>query len=114
MRYQNNGYRNNSRNSNMIMYAFVAIIILALGVGIHMNVIKIPGLNTKNTFIPLTIRGMSRDKKSQQNTHDEIPSEKPKQPTGSKTEEIPCPYDCSSIPGSSCVNGKCTDPYLFL
>ena len=117
-RYQNNGYRNNNRfieyqnnrNSNMIMYA-LAIVILALGVGIHMNVIKIPGLNTKNTFTPSTIRGQSLDKKSQQNTPDEIPSE---QPTGRKTDEIPCPYDCSSIPGSSCINGKCTDPYLHL
>lgn len=120
-RYQNNGYRNNNRfieyqnnrNSNMIMYA-LAIVILALGVGIHMNVIKIPGLNTKNTFTPSTIRGQSRDKKSQQNTPDEIPSEQPRQPTGRKTDEIPCPYDCSSIPGSSCINGKCTDPYLHL
>lgn len=25
-----------------------------------------------------------------------------------------CALDCSSIPGSSCVNGKCTDPYLQL
>ena len=25
-----------------------------------------------------------------------------------------CQLDCSSIPGSSCVNGKCTDPYLYL
>ena len=121
-RYQNNGYRNNnrfneyqnSRNSNTLMYAIIAIVILALGVGIYMNVIKIPGFNMKNTFIPSTIMGRSRDKKSQQKTPDEIPSEQPKKPTGSKTDEIPCPYDCSSIPGSSCINGKCTDPYLHL
>lgn len=23
-----------------------------------------------------------------------------------------CHFDCSSIPGSSCVDGECTDPYL--
>lgn len=25
-----------------------------------------------------------------------------------------CRFDCSSIPGSSCVDGECTDPYLQL
>ena len=102
-----NGYNRRFNGYNQrfnIMYAFIGMVVL-IGGGIYMNVIKIPGFNFKNTFNSTTPR------LREQTTPDVMPSKKS---TVDKTDEIPCPYDCSSIPGSSCINGKCTDPYLQL
>lgn len=90
-----NRYRNNQNN---IMYAFIGIVIL-IGAGMHMNVQEM-------TFNPVI-----RPRLREQGTPD---SEPLKKSTRVKTSEILCPLDCSSIIGSSCVNGKCTDPYLYL
>jgi len=107
--YQHRGSHQFKRrtNTNVLMYVFIAFAIL--GAGVQMNFIKIPGLNMEKTFIPINKskrKSETRDRKSQPESSDKS--------TNSEENKIPCALDCSSIPGSSCVNGKCTDHYLQL
>jgi hypothetical protein len=95
-------YKQRKPNDDTLMYAFIGIVLI--GVGIQMKIIKIPGRNVKQTT----------RRKSQRVTSDEASPVSSGETPGDKLDAIPCPYDCSSIPGSSCVNGKCTDPYLQL
>jgi hypothetical protein len=105
-----NRYNHRKTNDDTPMYAFIGIVLI--GVGIQMNIIKIPSMNTRRLASRerKSQQGASRERKSQQGASDEGSDETP----GDKFDAIPCQYDCSSIPGSSCVNGKCTDPYLQL
>ena len=106
-RSQYNGRLNNYQfrgqmNTDMPMYAFIVIVIL--GAGIQMNLIKIPGMNVYK--IPQKMR--KRKPQSESKPSDTSNG------TKEETKKIRCRLDCNSIPGSSCVNGKCTDPYLQL
>ena len=89
-------------NTDVLMYAFIVIVIV--GAGIQMNLIKIPGMNV-NKITPETRK---RKLQSDSKASDVSPG------TKGETKKIRCRLDCNSIPGSSCVNGKCTDPYLQL
>lgn len=100
--YMGNYQFRGQMNTDMLMYAFIVIVIL--GVGIQMNFIKIPGMKV-NKIIPEMHK---RKPQSESRPSDKSNSTKDKPP------KYYCQLDCNSIPGSSCVNGKCTDPYLQL
>ncbi len=95
--------RQNNRNSDTQLFVIVGIVLL-IGVGIQMNIIKIPSTKSEQTFTRKSKRG------TLDGTTQNSPSKKPRD----KIDAISCQFDCSSISGSSCVNGKCTDPYLEL
>ena len=104
----NNTRYNSTRKRSKTSYVYVFIFIAFIGAAyfaIQKNIIKIPGMSPTLTTVP-----ESRKLKSNSDTSGEEKTQEKK----ITSDEIPCHYDCSSIPGSSCVNGKCTDPYLQL
>ena len=112
--YQNRGSHDRrpfkrKMNTDILIYVFIAIAILAAG--IQMDFIKIPGLNTKKT---LNLINKSKSKSETRDRKTQPESSSDKKTTNPDKNKTPCGLDCNSIPGSSCVNGKCTDPYLQL
>lgn len=101
-----NSRNRNVRNNDTDMLMFIPIIII-IGAGGY-YAWKNGMFNAKITF--KKIEKDTKVKKDEQ-TENQKQKDKPKQKP-----DVPgvCALDCSNIPGSSCVDGKCTDPYLFL
>jgi len=106
----------NNRNQypppdNALIYLVVIIVLAAGGYYAWSN-----GMFTKVKNIT---PGVKKDTRSVRSVRS-VPDVKNDTPGVKKdTRSVPdvpgvCALDCSSIPGSSCVNGKCTDPYLQL
>lgn len=95
-----NNYQFRQMNTDILMYAFIVL----LGAGIQMNLIKIPGMNVNKITQETRKRKPPSESKPSDTSND----------TKGETKKNRCRLDCNSIPGSSCVNRKCTDPYLQL
>lgn len=91
---------NQPQGGDILLYI---VVIAALGVGSYV----IRNSTTLNDTVKDTKKDTVNDTKKDTRKDTRKPN------TKEKISGV-CSLDCSSIPGSSCVNGKCTDPYLYL
>lgn len=106
---------NQPQGDNKLMYLVAIVMVSVAGYyALNMGMFGIKGFKFKENSEKDPKESPKKDFKERPKKDFIELSKKDFKESSKLLETYMCSLDCSSIPGSSCVNGKCTDPYLFL